>query len=299
MYDLFISHASEDKENFVRPLALLLNRLSVRVWYDEFTLNLGDSLSRSIDKGLIDSQFGLVVLSKDFMNKKWPDYELRSLISKELAYGKVVLPIWHGIDRDDLLNFSPYLLDKLAINTSQKTIEEIALNICKIVKPDIFNNFTRFMMYEQIYRDSSLEEGESFSKEEIQKVLDNFPVRHKTLPLHLVNRIKIIYHLFKYFSSQTLEKTIDNFKHDTNPEREIIIWEAICSTYIEILKFIPDKETTKKEAFGLVLFISTNQSRDLLYKRFRIFDKDIIETAISKFGESLPVSSSSILMMNK
>ncbi|GCL74915.1 toll/interleukin-1 receptor domain-containing protein [Paenibacillus naphthalenovorans] len=299
MYDLFISHASEDKDNFVRPLALLLQRLSVSVWYDEFSLSLGDSLSGSIDKGLIDSKFGLVVLSKDFMIKKWPDYELRSLLSKELAYGKVILPIWHGINREDLLNFSPYLLDKFAVNTNQRTIEEIALNICKIVNPDIFNNLTRSMVYEQMYSDPTSGDEKSFNKQEIQKIIDNFPVRHKTLPLHLVNRIKIIYHLFSYFSNQTLEKTIDNFKHDTQPEREIVIWEAICSTYIEILKLIPNKEKTKKEAFGLVLFISTNQNRELLYKRFRIFNQDIIETAINKFKDNLPVENSSFLAMKK
>lgn len=298
MYDLFISHASEDKDNFVRPLALLLQRLSVSVWYDEFSLTIGDSLSKSIDKGLIDSKFGLVVLSKDFMSKKWPDYELRSLLSKELAFGKVILPVWHGISQDDLLNFSPYLLDKFAVNTNQKTIEEIALSICKIVNPDIFNNLTRSMVYEQMYSESISGDSEQFDKNEIQKIIDNFPVRHNTLPLQLVNRIKIIYHLFSYFSSQTLEKTIDNFKHDTNPEREIIIWEAVCSTYIELIKMLPNNEKTKKEAFGLVLFISTNQSRELLNKRFR-FTQEIIEIAINKFKENLPVENSSLLIINK
>lgn len=69
-WDVFISHASEDKDSFVRPLAEALAQLGVRVWYDEFTLNLGDSISRSIDKGLASSQFGLVVLSESFISKK-------------------------------------------------------------------------------------------------------------------------------------------------------------------------------------------------------------------------------------
>jgi hypothetical protein len=49
---LFISHASEDKEDFVRPLAETLQQLGVKVWYDEFTLKVGDSLRRKIDSGL-------------------------------------------------------------------------------------------------------------------------------------------------------------------------------------------------------------------------------------------------------
>src|SRR2546425_13369476 len=95
-WDLFICHASEDKE-LVKPLALALSRLGVQVWYDEFELKLGDSLSKTIDKGLINSTYALVVISKAFIGKGWTDYELRGLISKETGGTKVILPIWHGV----------------------------------------------------------------------------------------------------------------------------------------------------------------------------------------------------------
>ena len=78
-HDVFVSHASEDKEAFVAPLAKILSQLGLKVWYDEFSLKLGDSLSRSIDKGLSESTFGIVVLSKPFINKSWTEYELRGL----------------------------------------------------------------------------------------------------------------------------------------------------------------------------------------------------------------------------
>jgi hypothetical protein len=71
-WDVFISHASEDKD-FVRPLAVSLNQLGVDVWYDEFALELGDSLSKSIDKGLVNCKYGLVVISPAFIGKGWPD----------------------------------------------------------------------------------------------------------------------------------------------------------------------------------------------------------------------------------
>jgi len=69
LYDLFICHASEDKESFVRPLADALRSKNVEVWYDEFSLKLGDSIRRSLDKGLSLSRFGVVVLSKVFLRK--------------------------------------------------------------------------------------------------------------------------------------------------------------------------------------------------------------------------------------
>jgi len=64
-YDAFISHASEDKEKFVKPLAQALPRMEYRVWYDEFELRVGDSLRQSIDKGLVNSRFGIVVLREE------------------------------------------------------------------------------------------------------------------------------------------------------------------------------------------------------------------------------------------
>ncbi len=61
-YDIFISHASEDKDDFVRPLAIALIEKGFKVWYDELSLDVGDSLRQSIDKGLKNSRFGLVWL---------------------------------------------------------------------------------------------------------------------------------------------------------------------------------------------------------------------------------------------
>ena len=79
----FISHASEDKPDFVRPLAEALDQLDVRVWYDEFSLELAQSISRSIDRGLAGSKFGLVVLSKTFFSKQWPERELEGACNLE------------------------------------------------------------------------------------------------------------------------------------------------------------------------------------------------------------------------
>src|SRR5215468_6161630 len=64
LFDVFISHASEDKDDLVRPVAAALQQNRVEVWYDEFSLRAGDSLRRSIDIGLSKCRYGVVVLSK-------------------------------------------------------------------------------------------------------------------------------------------------------------------------------------------------------------------------------------------
>ena len=135
-YDLFISHASEDKEDFVRPLAETLENLGVKVWYDEFTLKVGDSLRKSIDHGLAKSRFGTVILSSSFCSKNWTQYELDSMVAREMDGHKMILPIWHKVTKTDVINFSPALADKMALNTSIESIEEIAGKLAEVILPD-------------------------------------------------------------------------------------------------------------------------------------------------------------------
>ena len=132
-YDVFISHASEDKDEIVRPLAYALQAQGLSVWYDEFEMKIGDSLRRKIDKGLANSRFGIVVLSKDFIKKGWTNYELDGIITKSVTGEQVVLPIWHNITKKEVIDFSPSLADKLARNTAAYTVEEIATEIAEVI----------------------------------------------------------------------------------------------------------------------------------------------------------------------
>jgi TIR domain len=130
-YDAFISHASEDKTSLVRPLARELERLGFRVWYDEFELKVGDSLRKSIDKGLANSRYGIVILSKSFFEKNWPQYELNGLTAREMEKHKVILPVWHNITKEEVLSFSPTLADKIAVITTGKTIVRVAKTLAE------------------------------------------------------------------------------------------------------------------------------------------------------------------------
>ncbi|PKN64108.1 MAG: DUF1883 domain-containing protein [Deltaproteobacteria bacterium HGW-Deltaproteobacteria-15] len=133
-FDVFISHASEDKDAVARPLAAALQGGGLRVWYDEFELRIGDSLRRKIDKGLASSRFGVVILSKSFFDKGWPNYELDGLVTRAVGGEQVILPIWHDITKQELINYSPSLADKVARSTATHTIEEIAAEIIEVIK---------------------------------------------------------------------------------------------------------------------------------------------------------------------
>jgi hypothetical protein len=135
-YDVFISHAAEDKDAVVRPLAHALQERGLSVWYDEFELRIGDSLRRKIDAGISRSRFGIVVLSASFFAKGWPQYELDGLVTMAISSRQVLLPLWHGVSKDEVVRQSPSLADKVALRTSDYTIDEIAAEITSVVRPD-------------------------------------------------------------------------------------------------------------------------------------------------------------------
>jgi len=133
-YDLFLSHASEDKEAIARPLYAALAAENLSVWFDEAVLKLGDSLRRKIDEGLAKCRYGVVILSPTFLNKQWPQRELDGLVARETASGeKAILPIWHDLDRETLLRYSPPLADRFA-GRSEEGVPALVRKILEVVR---------------------------------------------------------------------------------------------------------------------------------------------------------------------
>jgi len=97
---------------------------------------LGDSLRRKIDAGIAKSRFGLVVLSTSFFAKGWPQYELDGLVTMSVSGKQVLLPIWHGVSKDEVMSQSPTLAGKVALRTSDYSIAEIAEEIASVVHPE-------------------------------------------------------------------------------------------------------------------------------------------------------------------
>ncbi len=131
-WDVFISHASEDKDDFVRPLAEGLEQRGLRVWFDESTLKVGDSLREAIDHGLGQSRFGVVVLSQHFFSKQWPQNELDGLLAREVDGLKVILPVWHKITRAQVEDFSPILAGRIAAR-SEQSLDQVIEGLTQVI----------------------------------------------------------------------------------------------------------------------------------------------------------------------
>ena len=118
-WDFFISHASAEKDHLARPLADALQTHGQRVWYDEFSINLGDDLERVIDYGTRSSLFGVIVISKSFFGRRWTEAELQALLHKR------VFLVLHGVEPEALAALRPELANRFSIS-SDVGVERIA-----------------------------------------------------------------------------------------------------------------------------------------------------------------------------
>jgi tetratricopeptide (TPR) repeat protein len=120
-YDVFISHASEDKVAFVDDLVKVLHERGLRVWYDSFEIKLGDDFRRKMEQGLLGSRFGVVVVSPSFLQawKHWPQQELSALFNLEAVDGgKRILPVLYGVSWQTLTRNLPLLATRRAVDVS-------------------------------------------------------------------------------------------------------------------------------------------------------------------------------------
>ena len=132
-YDVFISHASEDKVPFVDGLVAALIEREVKVWYDRNILTWGKSIRMNIDQGLQHSKFAIVVLSEFYIKKYWTQREFNALFALGSKYEGFILPIWHNITAEMAITFSPMLSDSIAINSSNLSVVEIANQFVEIL----------------------------------------------------------------------------------------------------------------------------------------------------------------------
>lgn len=131
-YDVFLSHASADKNSYVEELKQTLDILGIDVFYDKDTIEWGDEWKKKIYEGLEKSEFAIIVISKNFFGREWTELELQNLLNRQNAEGqKLILPILHGVTADQLKEKYPAVADIQAIDSSNYSKEHIGLLFAK------------------------------------------------------------------------------------------------------------------------------------------------------------------------
>jgi TIR domain len=131
----FISHDSSDKDEVAKPIALTLQKFFCPVWYDEFSLKVGDNLRMSIEKGLKECKKCILILSPNFLeNKGWTKAEFESIFTRQiLEKQNFILPVWYNISAKDVYEYSPSLLNIKGLDWNKLGQDEVCRQLHKAI----------------------------------------------------------------------------------------------------------------------------------------------------------------------
>lgn len=132
----FISHDFRDKDAIARPIAIELSKLIKPIWFDEFSLKVGDRLRESIEKGIKECNKCILILSPNFLsNTGWTKTEFNSIFARELIEGTdFLLPVWCGVDKKEIFEYSPALVDRVGVNWNLG-VDEVVRRLYRSIDP--------------------------------------------------------------------------------------------------------------------------------------------------------------------
>lgn len=131
-YDVFISHANKDKNEYVDSLNAAVRKLGVNIFYDTDVLSWGDNWKQVILEGTKSSEFAIIVISNNFFGREWTERELNEFLQQQNENRqKKVLPLLYGVSLDKLKEHYPELEEIQCIKAEEHDVEEIVILLAK------------------------------------------------------------------------------------------------------------------------------------------------------------------------
>jgi hypothetical protein len=189
-WDVFISHASEDKAQLVRPLADALKEYGVKVWYDSFSMQPGSNLGHSIDAGIAAAEFGIIVLSPRFIAKEWPRYEFDALFQRRTEQGGRLIILWHTLAQEDRPEWTKALDLEKCLDTATQPLTALTVRVLEWVRPDLAQFTQRRLAHAAMLEREA--QGQAKKRRVDGSELHLPPRRYERLPATLVDRVQLL-----------------------------------------------------------------------------------------------------------
>jgi hypothetical protein len=278
--DAFISHSSRDKDLFVRPLVECLADQGATVWYDEYSMAPGDSLSASIDTGLAAANCGLVVISPSFIETArdggWTRYEFRGIIANSIGTeGRRVVPLWLDVSVDEVRDFSPPLSDLLAIDASGKHIEQVALEVLSVVAPKRAGGLARHR---------ALMTARGTPVEVSLEDLHMSPAKDRRVGGHVALRALLVMQALADCGEPDIadyDVFLENLSRDLHHEKELRLWEALACSYSVVCT---SHELSSEQKTSLLRLLLTATFGRADHTAVGALGADVAAQAIDHFG---------------
>lgn len=132
-HDVFLCHAWPDRKADAKDVYDLLRNEDVSVWFSEVTLMVGTDMRVAIDKGLVNSRIGIVLVTPSMLDKLRTDRSIASNELSALLRRNLLVPVMHGVTFEELDQVSPTLASRGGFSTAEEPMEDIVLKIAELV----------------------------------------------------------------------------------------------------------------------------------------------------------------------
>ena len=131
--DVFLCHAWPDRQADAKDAYDLLRGKGVSVWFSEVSLRPGTDMRVAIEKGLVSSRMGIVLVTPAMLEKLQADRSIANAELSALLRRNLLVPVMHGVTFEDLDQVSPMLASRGGFSTAEESMEDIAIKIAELV----------------------------------------------------------------------------------------------------------------------------------------------------------------------
>ena len=185
-------------------------------------------------------------MSKAFLCKRWPEYEYRSLMTREIDGERAILPLWYDVTKEDVKNFSLYLADIKALSISKANFGKILPAILKVVRPDIYQERRMQGVLRRAVEDGT---KKLVKMSEIKRATS----KQSKLTRQQLIRSKAVYYGIGRHLKRNFDDYVDQYELDVVPERELQSWEIMNACYLEALERHSNATDRDREDYFKVL----------------------------------------------
>lgn len=134
-YSVFVSHASDDKIEYVDELVNEIKQLGINVFYDTDVIGWGDNFKEIIDTGINNCSLAVIIISPSYFGREWTEYEIQNLLKRQDSEKKkLILPILYRVSKEEFINHYPSLKNIVFKHSKSTSKKQLALDIEKELK---------------------------------------------------------------------------------------------------------------------------------------------------------------------
>lgn len=131
--DVFLCHAWPDRQADAKDVFDLFVGEGISVWFSEVSLRPGTDMRVAIERGLVSSRMGIVLVTPAMLDKLRTDRIVANAELSALLRRNLLVPVMHGVTIEDLDQVSPTLASRGGFSTAEEPMGDIVVKVAELI----------------------------------------------------------------------------------------------------------------------------------------------------------------------